>query len=168
MKALDTFCINLPWKVSLRLQKPLIFLKLYQVSLKANTQTCIQLLSLQTISTLAKDKSYVSQMKMTKPSDLFTESDTEELQVVFFLVIKYITLPFWRYSKELHAWNLAFMAKDDPILHTKVKSNQHVLRWHVCEPSQPLPDLLLKGNLEPHEKFTQGFPCNVKALPWLF
>lgn len=109
---------------------------------------------------MSKNKSdYVSQMKMTQSSDLFTETDTEKEQSVLFLNQVHNTAfrDIFQRASGLPVLNLAFMAKDDLILNSKVKSNERSLPWHVCEPSQPLPDLLRKGNLKAHEKFTQGF-----------
>ena len=158
-----------------RLQKFLVLKKkkkkLHYVFLKANTQTLFIAFVLTNYFHIGKRQVWLSLPDRNDSTKwLFHRNrDRQKYQSVLFLISKYYTtLPFWRYSKGFNVWNLTFTAKDDPILNSKVKSNQHSLPWHVCESSQPLSDLLRKGNLEAHEKFIQSFLCNVKALSWLF
>ena len=174
MKTLDTFSIEFPWTDFHRDFKNFWCCKkkkLHYVFLKANTQTLFIAFVLTNYFQTGKRQVWLSLPDRNDSTKwLFHRNrHRQKQQSVLFLVSKYYTtLPFWRYSKGLHVWKLTFTAKDDPILNSKVKSNQHSSPWHVCESSQPSSDLLRKGNLEAHEKFTQGFLCNVKVLSWLF
>lgn len=78
VKTLDTFYINLSWvDFPWRLQKPLMFLKLHYIFLKANTQTFFTVFVLTNYFQVGKGQIWFSQMKMTHPSDLFAETDRE-------------------------------------------------------------------------------------------